>query len=268
MKQMRIVLALAASLLSSGCFQMKSAVTVSGDGSGTIVQRLVFSQEALAQLRQLSAFSGTNGKPFDPVSEDEARAQAAKIGSGVTYVSSMPVNDASGQGRETTYAFKDITGLRLNQQAAAPGGVSVQGNGVDATRQTIGFSLSKLPNGNALLTITVPQPDLAAMSLGGAGRSEATPEQLAMVKQMFAGARMTITVAPAGTLVRSSSPYVSGNQVTLLDIDFDQLMAGSTLDRLMTAKTPDEAKAMLKDVPGLTVSLDPEITIEFAPGRD
>jgi hypothetical protein len=267
MKHTRILLAVGAGLLSSGCFQIKSAVTVNGDGSGTIVQRLVFSGEALAQLRQLSAFSGTNGKPFDPLSEDQARADAAKIGSGVTYVSSAPIDDASGQGRETTYAFKDISGLRLTQQAGGAG-ASIQGNSGDSVKQNIGFAVTKLPNGNALLTITVPQANLGAMGLGGAGRSEATPEQLAVLKQMFAGARLTITVQPAGTLVRSSSPYVSGNQVTLLDVDFDQLMTGSTLERLMTAKTPDETRAMLKDVPGLTVSLDPEITIEFTPARE
>ena len=35
------------------------------------------------------------------------------------------------------------------------------------------------------------------------------------------------------------------------------------LQRLQAARTPEEAKAILKSVPGLKVNLDPEITIEF-----
>ena len=35
------------------------------------------------------------------------------------------------------------------------------------------------------------------------------------------------------------------------------------VEPLQAAHTPDEAKAILKAVPGLKITLDPEITIEF-----
>jgi hypothetical protein len=37
------------------------------------------------------------------------------------------------------------------------------------------------------------------------------------------------------------------------------------LSRLQEAKTQDEAKAVLAELPRVKVNLDPEITIEFAP---
>ena len=41
----------------------------------------------------------------------------------------------------------------------------------------------------------------------------------------------------------------------------------AAMSRLTDAKTFDEVKAALKDVPGLKVHLDPDMTIEFTPAR-
>ena len=50
-----------------------------------------------------------------------------------------------------------------------------------------------------------------------------------MLKQMFGGAHVTIAVEPAGTLVRTTSPFVDGSRVTLLDIDLDRLLEDDAL---------------------------------------
>jgi hypothetical protein len=78
---------------------------------------------------------------------------------------------------------------------------------------------------------------------------------------------VTIAVEPAGALVKTSSPYVDGQRVTLLDLDLDLLLKDDVLTRVRAAQTPDELKAMMKDVPGLKLNLDREITIEFTPAK-
>jgi hypothetical protein len=243
---------------------MSSTVRVNADRTGTIVQRMVFTRAAVDQLKQLGTMGGNGTKPFDPVSEEQARAEAAKLGNGVTYVSSTPIDDETGLGRETTYAFTDIAELRINQQPQVPG-ARIQTDSLRAMSQTVAFGLDRLPNGNTLLTITMPQLDLngRTLGLGGGGSSEPSPEQLAMARQMFAGARVNIGVEPGGALVRTSSPYVAGNRITLLDLDFDRLFDGPGLERIRGVTTADELRAALKDVPGLTINLDPQITIEF-----
>lgn len=262
MKQIRLVAAVAAAFVSAGCFQMASTITVNADGSGTIAQRLVFTRAAIEQLKQLGTLSGAKGAELDPLSEDQARAEAGKLGSGVTYVSSTRIDDAKGQGRETIYSFKDISQLRMNQQPQLPGG-TVRSDSLDAMKQAVGFAMSRTENGNALLTISMPEPRLDhALSFGGQANAP-SPEQLAMARQMFAGARVNIGIETAGPLVRTSSPYVTGNHVTLLDVDFDQLMTDSALERLRTVTSADDLRQALKDVPGVTLSLDPQITIEF-----
>ena len=118
-----------------------------------------------------------------------------------------------------------------------------------------------------MLTVMVPLPELPAGGLlsNGAASSD---QQIAMVRQMFAGARVTIAVEPAGTLVHTSSPFVDGSRVTLLDVDVDQLLQDETLlPRVRAAKSADELKAILHGAPGLKINFDRAITIEFTPAK-
>lgn len=262
MRYLRLSCLAAAVVACTGCFQMTTTIKVKGDGTGTIDQRLFFAGSALAQIQQFGALAGQNGKPFDPISEEEARADAAKIGPGVTYVTSTAINDASGHGRETTYAFENVNELRVLQRPGAPGGVTVSGG---AAAAPITLALSTLENGNALLTIATPPFNLPAMSQpGAAGAGSPSEGQLAMARQVLAGARVTIAVEPAGRLVRTSSPYVEGQRVTLVDISFDELLKDDVMARMREAKTTDDLRAIMKDVPGLKLALDRQTTIEFA----
>jgi hypothetical protein len=257
----RLAVVLAAAVLCTACFQFSTVLTLKADGSGTIDQRLLFTQAAVAQLRQFAALGG-GGQAFDPVSEQQARDAAATMGQGVTYVSSTPVNSSEGMGRDIKYAFTDITQLRLDQAPPPPGGMPAVAPGTNSADQ-VSFKLTRQAGGHALLTIAVPQLPL----LGGnasAGSNSPSADQIAMLRPMLAGAHIAIAIEPAGHLVRTSSPYVDGQRVTLADVNVDSLLNDATLlERLKAARTPDEMKAILKAVPGLKVNLDPEITIEF-----
>jgi len=257
-----------AALVSGACFQVSTVLSVNTDGSGTIEQRMLFTQAALTQLRQFSAFGGGGGSQnFDPLSEQQARDAAATLGPGVTYVSSTPINTAEGQGRDIKYAFRDINQLHIAQTPPAPGGLSVSSSSFGTDAQ-VAFALTKQPNGASLLRVVMPQlpltPSAGNAAPGRGGNSLPSADQMALIKPMFAGARMSLAIEPAGQLIRTSSPYVDGRRVTLVDVNLDSLLANDALlQRLQSSKSPDETKALLKDVPGVRLSLDPETTIEF-----
>src|SRR5206468_6993485 len=117
------------------------------------------------------------------------------------------------------------------------------------------------PNGNAVVHINVPES-----SLVNTLSANAAPQQMAMIKSLLAGAHVVLGVEPEGVLVRTNSAWVEGPRVTLLDIDLDQVLKDDTLAaRLQAAKTAEELKAVLKEVPGLKLTLEKEITIEFTP---
>ncbi len=257
---------LLAALTSTGCFQMTTVLKVNGDGSGQINHRMVYTKAALAQLKSFAAFGGRGGGA-DPLSEQQARDMTASIGPGVTYVSSEPITTPLGQGRDAIYAFTDVSTLRISTQPAAPGGIAIKTQGFStqpSASESITFTMTHEANGNAVLHIHVPEPNY----LDFFGSPQA-PGQIGMIKTMLAGARVELTAEPAGTLVRSSSPFVEGQRVTLLDIDLDTVLADdSLLPRIQAvAAAPAEAKAILMSAKGLKINLDPEITIEFTPAK-
>ena len=65
-----------------GCFQSSTVIHVKADGSGTIDQRTLLTEAAVDQLRTFAILGGGNADSVDPISEAQARALAATIGSG------------------------------------------------------------------------------------------------------------------------------------------------------------------------------------------
>jgi hypothetical protein len=266
MRSLHLPVLLFGAMTASACFQMTTVLKVNSDGSGTIEHRMLYTTAALAQLRQFAAVGGGRGPRIDPLSEQQARDLVSSIGPGVTYVTSAPINSTVGQGREATYAFTDVSQLRISTQPAAPGGVSLRTQAFSTDGETITFSLTheaRGPGGNTVLHINVPEPNFVG-ALGSPGAAE----QLGLIRSMLAGARVLLAVEPAGALVRTSSPYVDGQRVTLLEVDLDAALKDETLlPRLQSAATPDEAKAVIKGVAGLKINLDREITVEFTPAK-
>jgi hypothetical protein len=256
------VLPLVGAFACAGCFQMTTVLKVKGDGSGTIDHRMVYSARALAQMRSLGS-AGGGGQPVDPASEDQARTLAAAIGPGVSYVASTPISAPGGQGRDATYAFSDVAQLRVSTQPAAPPGLPINTPALKADGESVTFSLTQNPNGNAVLHIHVPEPNFLD-ALGSKGAAS----QIPMIKTLLGGARVLLAVEPDGALVRTSSPFVDGGRVTLLEVDLDEVLKDETLiARLKAATTQDEAKAAVRAAAGVKINLDREITVEFTPAK-
>jgi hypothetical protein len=252
----------------AGCFQASTIVRVKPDGSGTIEQRILLTDAAMDQLRAFAILGGNSADSVDPTSEAQARSMAAAIGPGVTYVSSMPARANKAQGRDTIYAFTDITQLRISEQPKVPGGVSLRSAGVSTDGEPITFALARQPDGNVQLRILVPRPGMLPLATPNANGDVTPPsvEQIEMVRGILAGARLSVAIEPEGQLVSTTSPFVEGNRVTLIDLDIDK--AGSDPDlvkKLQSPKTLEDAKAAINSVPGLKITLDPEISITFTP---
>ncbi len=257
MRLLRLASLLAAGLSCGACFQMTTLLKVKDDGSGTIDHRMVYSTRALAQMRGLASL-GRGAANVDPLSEQQARDIVSSLGPGVSYVASTPIETPQSKGREATYAFTDVTQLRVSTQPAAPAGIPV-----GASSDSVTFSLEHAPNGNSILHIHVPEPGF----LDALGSPQAS-SQIGMVKAMLGGAHVLLQVEPAGTLVRTSSPFPDGARVTLLEIDLDEILKDDTLvPRLQAAKTREEGKEILSKASGLKINFDRDITVEFTPAK-
>lgn len=272
----RLLLAGAVCLSSTGCITALTAIKVRPDGSGTIEQTMSMKAEMakqLAGMMQGMADQGAQaGAPPELFSEQEMREGAAEYGDGVTFVSSRPIEAPGRVGRVATYSFKDITKLRINQKPAAPGPTGGMA-GATASEDVL-FRFSRQPAGTSLVTVVFPDAKLEqareeAME-SGSGESAAgapaapDPAQLAMMKQLFDGLRIAIDLEVDGTIVTTNSPFVNGSRVTLLEMDFTELMNNEALlGKVSQPKSIEEAKQLLQGIKGFKVNLDPEVTVEF-----
>ena len=265
------VLLLAA--LTSGCITALTSIKLRPDGSGTIEQTLSMSAAAASQFAAMASGFGDaapgakKGELPEFFSEKDMKEAAAKYGEGVVFVSSTPIKTADRVGRIATYQFADIRTLRIDQKPQTgdlPGTSSSKDK-----KEDVLFRFAKQPSGTSQLTVVFPEDKLDK------ARKEATtdedgkkkslePGQLEMMKKLFDGLKVAIDVDVLGTIVKTNSPHVQGSKVTLLEMDFSQLLSNDQLlSQLGEPGSIEEAKQMLKNVKGFKVNLDPEVTIEF-----
>jgi len=85
-------------------------------------------------------------------------------------------------------------------------------------------------------------------------------QAMAMMKMMMKGLFVDISLNVDGRILKSNAPFVEGSRVTLMQIDFDKVLADEGARQKL--QTASDLKAMT-NVPGLKVVSEPKLMIEF-----
>jgi hypothetical protein len=279
MRRLALALVMLSAALSTACFQSDTVIRVKADGTGTIEQTNLANKEMLSmaagmakQAVQQSGTDASRAPNLDNIGDlfDEAklREQAATLGLGVRYLSSAPASKDGLTGVTATYAFDDVRLLNLSNRAASAGG--------GAPMPTLRFTLDRpaTPEGNSTLRIRLPEGAKPASDAPVDTPAPTTPspkdlppEALAMVRNMFKGARLSIAVEVDGAIVTTDGPKRDGSRVTIFGLDFEQLLSDpSKLTALQGMKPGTDfasARRALEGVPGVLLPQSPTVTIEF-----
>lgn len=264
----RLVVIAAVSTLLTGCINSATLIRLKPDGSGTIEQSTLMNTQAFKGM--LGGLEAQGAKPAGPVfSEADLKKQAERMG-GVTYVSSEPIKNANGfEGVKAVYAFEDINKVRVDQDpnlSGSTGGASFTTE--SKTKSPVIFTFVKTGT-NPVLTVTFPDQEKSVQapdpSQGGPDMSN--PQMLAMMKTMFDGFKVAIDLEVDGSIVKTNADYVSGNRITLLEMDLGQVLQDEAkLKELQSKVKPgasiSEVKPYLKDIKGIKIN-DPIVTVEF-----
>ncbi len=261
--------------LLAGCFQVATVVHVNPDGSGTVEERMLLSKKVVAQIDAMfQGFAGEGGeKPkgmeiFEP---DKLKAQAANMGEGVTYRSGEKVDTAEYTGYTATYAFTDITKLRLNN--AGSDAVRAGAGGEKAAALPMTFHFSK--GSPATLTVVHPREktaeDPAAKAKtepvsAPAAAPQMPDEEARKFAELFLGMKFQLAVEVNGTIVSTNATHRDGQRLTLIDFDLAKLSdAAANLEKLgmLNGASFDEAMVLLKDIPGMKADLNDELKVVF-----
>jgi hypothetical protein len=272
------LLAVCCAFLSAGCFSSDSVIVVQPDGTGTVTNTILLKAATMELIKnfQPMAEAGkdkTDGSAApsasDMFNEAKMREAAAGMGEGVTFQAMEPLKKNGWEGVKVSYAFKDISKLKFNMRSESPVPMSGQtpelmtfrfapAAAAGPAKLTIVMPFEKALKERARLDGSTPKPDDSAMS-------KALMEQF---KTMLDGLRASVALEVGGPIVKTNADHVSGSKVTLLAIDFNQLMAsGADLEMFSTitdGRMPlAEAREKLKTTKGLSMQLQPEVSVEF-----
>lgn len=275
LRRCRLALIALLPLLAAGCLQHEVVVRVNGDGSGTIVERVVMSHEFIEMFKQMSA----PGKPFQLRTAEQLRQDASNYGEGVRLHSGKNIETQFGRGYEAKYVFDDVTRLRIGQN---PGdrmpGESSEGAGVDgSTGKFTTFSLRRDRQSELVVHWPVDEPSVdageepaASVENGGADAVGPTTEEeraaLEMMTAAFKGMRMAVHVEVMGEIVETNATHRDGSRVTLVEISFAELLSSEDALLQMAQQKPEsvaDLKEMMTLIPGLKLEIEPEVAIRF-----
>lgn len=258
-------------LAVTGCMEIETVVKVNSDGSGTITERLVMSNEIVEMMKEMAP----EGQPAEFYNLQELRDAASGYGSGVTYISARNVETEFGKGYEASYAFTDINGIRVGQ---SPGDKMPGDNAEGGPDDDAGFTTFTMRPGNPgelVIHWPVNEKEPGAMETGETASVDASapnqiPEQreaaMEMMKTAFKDMRMSMHVEVAGQIVDSNATHLNGSRVTLVEIAFADFLDSDEAMKTMASNeepTVADMKEMMRLIPGLKMEIEPEVNVRF-----
>jgi hypothetical protein len=252
----RCSLALIIALGSTGCLRSTTSIELNTDGSGTILQETAVSAQAMGMLQGLAGANAAGEKPPQLFGEEQARKTAATMG--VKFVSGEAIKTGDLEGYRARFAFDDISKVTVKLDQ----GANDLAPGTETKKPPFAFAFTRGSSASAL-TIQMPdQSPTGGLPLPGADADKAQAAQaMAMMKMMMKGLYVDVTLNVNGRIVKTNAPYVDGSRVTLMQIDFDKLLADDAA--LMKLSSAKDIKS-LAGVPGLKVVAEPKVTVEFS----
>ena len=251
MKKTLLFLVLGIGLLLSGCFQIHRTIFLEKNGSGKLVQKVLFYSYFVM---------GTEAENYDA---EKLTREAPNYGEGVRYVSSEKATDGDMTGYEVTYAFDDISKLKLSTDPGSD--LFSMGVGDDKEYITFLFKKGKV----AELTVIMPRENVS--------EDETEPvepeddegvfddeDNWDMTKNLFLQMRLSTRIIVKGKITGSDADHVHNNEVILEELDFGEMMKDEEVERKMKKQQNNlDIKSFEEKVKGCILESKEKITIKF-----
>lgn len=271
---MKLLLLLVVLCGLTGCFQIDQVITLLPDGSGTFEETFMISRKISASMAALTAGLDEQAETDDTRKPDikeqsffkdaEIKKRAESLGSGVRFIRMERIVNKQFEGYKAIYSFNDINMLHIEQNNP---GMPKQEQVNGTTAKGIAFIFK--PGKTAQLTVKQPKKDaMTEVPLAEAAvpAKKTSPEELAMMRQMFDGMRVVTTLVIKGQVLKSNATHRVGSAITLAELDFGRILDKPELLEKMAAMPPgDQAAAMemLKVFPGMKIDMNNEVQVSF-----
>ncbi len=254
----------------AGCLEISTVVSVKPDGSGTVSEQMLMSKSSFGEM--VLADGEKKGQSGQLPGKEAFEKKSLGMGDGVRFVSVRPVVTKTQAGYEALYSFRDINLLRVN--GAPDNGVSADStSGEQSPKKKVQYVRFSLKEGSpSRLVIVMDQEKKASLSASpDAGKPQQNAEQLKMatsiMKQFFKGMRVFMAVDVNGSILSTNATYRKEKRITLMDVNFDKLLANPKQFASFAVLGPDpsseEMQKILKKIPGIKLETKKEVEVSF-----
>ena len=251
-------------MLFSGCLKVNSNVIINKDGSGILEEQVLMSDMVISMMNEfMSSFEDSTSAPeeFKLFKEDELEAKASEYGEGVRYVSGEEIKIDGWQGYKAIYSFEDLNMIKMETDP------NTKVENPQDGQATEHFSFKFTPGDIAELIIDRPELNSIIEDEDISVETDTENEELDddLIKMMD-GMTMTISLELKGEIVETNASYVDDTKITMLDIDFSEILKNKETLELFKKNPPDnldEMKEIVKNIPGMKVEFKKPVIVKF-----
>ncbi len=276
------VLFLLLTLTFMGCINIHETITVKKNGSGTIKIKMLVSnymKQTVQNMNQMMQNAENQDSEDNEESEtnemfslNDMKKRGENFGEGVTFVSSKPIKTQDMEGFELLYSFKDINKLNENifsNDSADDDENSESTSENDKQKLIFSFKKGRTPELKILWNDEDDTDNSAENSSNQDIPNMNNPMMQGMgnfMAQMFKGFKIKYDMVFDGKIVKTNANFKDGNKITLLSLDFENLIKNSNdISKLNNLKgqNKEEMIKLMKTIKGVKVDTNKEIVVKF-----
>lgn len=255
-------------VLVTGCLQVETTLHVRKDGSGTISEQVMMSKvfvnmmEEFAQSFQDSASS----EEFTLFKEDDIVSDAKSYGENVSYVSHELISNESWEGYKAVYSFTDVSKIMLRPDPDSKVDVGVDVDESQMEKDFFSFSFAGGETAELIINRPEFEPDTGMTDEAEEIAEENNDQAGEQFLKMMEGMSIKVAVEVEGAILNTNAGYVSGSEITLLQMDFEEMMKDKENFKEFSRKKPksiEEMKEFVEKFPGMKLETGNPVTIKF-----
>jgi len=252
--------------LLTGCFKVETTVKINKDGSGKIFQTVLMSKTFVEMISQFaSSFDDSaNSEEFSLFDEEEFKESAKDFGTGVQYIGSEQVSLDGWEGFRAEYKFDDLNKIRLEPQPDNK--ISIGTDEQNVEEEDTEYYFFKFIKGDApevIIDRPEIEPDFDGEEIDVEGSDDEFNDEFL---KMMDGMKVDIAVEFEGEIVETNASYVEGSRVTLLSVDFGEMIKNKETLEMMKKSQPDkieDLEAFIEKIPGMKLELKKPVSVKF-----
>lgn len=253
-------------VLLNGCIEVRTLVSVNPDGSGQFEETVLLNKEITDLLAQFSSDSAGNNS-FNLFNEEEMIHKAKNYGEDVKYISGEKLSEKNKEGYKVIYSFKDLNNLKINENPGSR--IPDESGEMEEIPENIVFKFTK---GNpSEIQIFMPDNfskdnDEKMDTTSSMDSLENAGDELEKMKYFLKDMLISVDLKINGIIKETNASYVEDSKITLLKIDFNEVLNDSLSLQKIENIQPENIemlKKIIKNVPGIKVELQNPVNIKF-----